>query len=155
MSRALTWWVMTSRKNARKQIFIFPLRYYSNCESVYSFIVTLFIPYLVSAFSDVMMGWIRVLSELLFFCFTKHWIRLTLLRDAVTVKPNIFPRERTWRVSEMCKWNETEDYTVLRKVIPCTLVIDTNVSDETSGARMLTVYLSLNSTASHSEMPQS
>jgi hypothetical protein len=103
----------------------------------------LYVPYLFSVFSDVMMGWIRVLSELLFLCFTKHWRRLMLLRAAVTVKPDIFPprKNMNFKSSEMCKWNETDDFTVLWKVIPCTLVIGTNVSDETSGARMLMVYL--------------
>ena len=38
------------------------------------------IPYLFSVCSNVVMGWIRVLSELLFFCFTKHRRCLMLYR---------------------------------------------------------------------------
>ena len=118
-----------------------------NVDAKYGFVLFFCTPYLFSVCSVVMMGWIRVLSELLFFSFKKHWRSPMLLRAAVTVKPRYFlPRKNTnFKSFEMCRWNETEDFTVLWNVIPCTLVIDTNVSDETSVARfvirMLVGYL--------------
>lgn len=97
------------------------------------------IPYPFSVCSDVMMGWIRVLSELLSCC-TKHWRRVMLFVMCRCACETWYfsPRKNTnFKSFEMCKWNETEDFAVLWNIIPCTLVIRINASDGTSAVRFV------------------